>query len=128
MTSKSSRFRLVIVLWLTAILLLCGSSLAGAEQSQGWGKVQDFFVHAARQTGAFFTEVHRSFLHFFREDVKEEGKKIGKGTVQTGKETNKALKESGEETAKSLEGAAQETKTNLEHTGKEIKKGFQGTK
>jgi len=128
MLAKCSRARLLAILSLMAALLFWGSSLAEAEQSGGWGKVEDWFVHAARQTGAFFTEVHRSFLHFFREDVKEEGKKIGKGTVQTGKETNKALKESGEETAKSLEGAAEETKTNLEHTGKEIKKGFQGTK
>jgi hypothetical protein len=128
MTSKYSTFRLLIVLWLAAALLLCGSSLAGAEQAGGWGKVQNSLVHAGRQTGAFFREAHRSFLHFFRKDVKEAAKEMGKGAVQTGKETNKALKESGKETAKSLKNAAQETKTNLRRMGKGIKEGFKETK
>ncbi len=128
MTPQYSRFRLLIALWLVAALLLCGSSLAGAEQAPGWGKVKDSFVHAARQTGAFFREMHRSILHFFRKDVKEAAKDMGKGAVQTGKETNKALKESGKETAKSLKDAALETKTNLKRMDKEIKKGFKGTK
>ena len=128
MTPHYSRFRLLIVLWLVAAFLLCGSSLAGAEQARGWGKVKDSLVHAGRQAGAFFREVHRSLLHFFRKDVKEAAKEMGKGAVQTGKETNKALKESGKETAKSLKGAAQETKTNLQRMGKKIKKEFKGTK
>jgi hypothetical protein len=128
MTPQYSRFRLLIVLWLAAALLLCGSSLAGAEQARGWEKVKDSFVHAGRQTGAFLREMHRSFLHFFRKDVKEAAKEMGKGAVQTGKETNKTLKESGKETAKSLKGAAQKTKTNLRRMGKGIKEGFKETK
>ena len=126
MTSHYSRFRLLIVLWLAGALLLCDSSLAGAEQARGWGKVKDSLVQAGRQTGAFFREVHRSLLHFFRRDVKEAAKEMGKGAVQTGKETNKALKESDKETAKSLKSAALETKTNLRRMGKEIKEGFKG--
>jgi len=117
---RRSGFLLVLFL----LLLFLWSSVAEAKERGFWGEVKASVLHAHRQVSSLFQEANRAFLKFFRQDAKEEGKRVGKGMVEAGKETREALKESGKETANALKRSAQETKTNLKKTGKQIREGF----
>lgn len=124
-TSMRAAGLLGILLFALA-LLLCPP--AEAKEGGFWGGAKVSFAHAARQTGAFFKDAHRAILRFFRHDVKEAGKEIGKGAVEAGKETKDALKETGAETKRELKRSAQEAKRNFKQAGREIKEDLQDLK
>jgi len=114
------------ILLFALALFLCPP--AEAKERGFWGGVKASFAHAARQTGVFFKEANRAFLRFFRHDVKEAGKEIGKGAVGAGKETGDALKETGAETKRELKRSAQEAKRNFKQTDREIREGLKDLK